>query len=359
MTFLIAAAGTGGHVFPGLAVGEALVDSGIPKNEVLFVGGDRLEATVYPEAGFPFLETVLRGLNRSASLDTLTLPMVVWKARTAILEEIRRRGTRVALGMGGYVTVPTGMSSSRAGIPFMVAEQNAGAGLANRIASRWASRRFVSFPNTKGLDTGEWVGNPVRRSLAVFDRDGLRSEALSRYSLKLDLPVLGVFGGSLGAGAINEGVASMAKDWSDDPLQVVHLTGRSHLDEMAGRSGSDAISWQRIGFEDRMDLFYAAADLVVSRSGGGVAELTATASPSILVPGDFGSSGHQAANAAFLEESGAAVVIEQTELERLGSVVRETILDPTRLKTMRKAAAGVSRPDAADKIASAMREAAS
>ena len=359
MTFLIAAAGTGGHVYPGLAVGEALVDSGVRKDEVLFVGGDRLEATVYPEAGFPFLQTGLRGLSRSPSLETLTLPAVIWKARSTILEEIRRRGTRVALGLGGYVTVPTGMSCSRAGIPLMLAEQNAGAGLANRVASRWAQRTFVSFPNTMGLGTGEWVGNPVRKPLASFDRETLRAEAHARYSLDSSFPVLAVFGGSLGAGAINEAVASMAQSWAGSTFQIVHLTGRRHIDDLADLEASDHLTWRRIGFEDRMDLFYAAADLVVARSGGGVAELTATGSPSILIPGDFGSSGHQEANAAFLETSGAALVLSQADVGSLGSVVGDTLFDSSSLMKMREAALAISRPRAADTIASAMREAIS
>lgn len=357
MTYAIAAAGTGGHVYPGLAVGEALVDAGVPKEQILFVGGDRLEASVYPESGFPFLGTVLKGLNRSKPWQAVSLPGVVRKARNTIAAEFNKRSTRVVLGMGGYVTVPSGMAAKRSGSVLMLAEQNADAGLANRVAARWASRTFVSFPDTRGLEDGEWAGNPVRRDLAAFDREALQSEAHGRYSLDPNRPTLGVFGGSLGAGVINEAVSSLVAEWSG-PLQVVHLGGASHVEALMGLNSAASVVWRRIGFEDRMDLFYAASDLVVARSGGGVAELTATGTPAVLVPGEFGSAGHQHANAKFLVEAGAACLVSQDQIDDLQVVVRETLFDPAALKAMSLAAKRISRPKAASTIAHAMLEAA-
>ena len=171
MTFLIAAAGTGGHVFPGLAVGEALLARGIPKESILYVGGDRLEKTVYPDAGFPFLQVEVRGLQRSMTMRNLSLPRVVWRARDAINAAIEERGVKVVLGMGGYVTIPAALATRSSESVLIVAEQNAGGGLANRIASRWATRIFTSFPDTEGLKRGEWVGNPVRQALSSLDRE--------------------------------------------------------------------------------------------------------------------------------------------------------------------------------------------
>lgn len=358
MSFLIAAAGTGGHVFPGLAVGEALMDLGVPKDEILYVGGDRMEADVYPRAGFPFLQVEMRGLRRSASTRNLALPRLVWRAREAIAQGMAERRARVALGMGGYVTIPTGLAARKSDVPLMVAEQNAGAGLANRVVSRWAVRSFASFPNTPGLSRGEWVGNPVRRALSDFDRAVLRPHALERYSLVPGHPVLGVFGGSLGAAAINEAVAGMCAHWDGPSLQVVHIVGPSHLDALLRQPASPAVTWLRLGFEERMDLFYAVSDLVVARAGGGVAELTATGTPSILVPGEFGSHGHQTANAAYLTDAGAAVVLAETELARLPQVVATTLLDPQGLREMGELSRQIGRPHAAQVIAQAMIEAA-
>jgi UDP-N-acetylglucosamine--N-acetylmuramyl-(pentapeptide) pyrophosphoryl-undecaprenol N-acetylglucosamine transferase len=354
MTFLIAAAGTGGHVFPGLAVGEALVEMGVARDDVIFVGGDRIEATVYPAAGFPFLGLELRGLQRSMTTRNLGLPRVMWRARDLVVTTIRQRRVKTALGMGGYVTVPTAMAARKCGISLLVAEQNAGAGLANRVASRWAKRTFTSFPGTHGLETGEWVGNPVRRALAVFDRAVLRDEGLSRYRLDPATPVLGIFGGSLGAGALNTAASDLSANWGGPPLQILHLTGTGNLP--VGGSPTDAVVWRQIEFEDRMDLFYAATDLVVARSGGGVAELTATGTPSILVPGDFGSSGHQAANAEFLRTAGAAVVLSQDRIGELSDHVRGLIFDPERLASIAQAARQISKPEAAMTIAAAMLE---
>ena len=125
MTFLIAAAGTGGHVFPGLAVGEALVDRGVVRSDVLYVGGNRLEATVCPAEGFPFLEVDIRGLRRSLTPSNLGLPVVVRRASKAISGAIDDRQIRAVLGLGGYVTIPTGMAARRSRVPLFLAEQNA------------------------------------------------------------------------------------------------------------------------------------------------------------------------------------------------------------------------------------------
>ena len=359
MTFLISAAGTGGHVYPGLAVGEALVAKGVDRDDVQYVGGERLEARVYPDAGFPFFQTEFRGLKREFTWDTVTLPAVVFRARAKIVSLLEERGTKVVLGMGGYVTLPTAMAAAKRGVALMLAEQNAEAGLANRVAARWASRQFVSFPDTKGLPAGEWVGNPVRREFAVFERSRLRPEARGRYGLTEDGPVLGVFGGSLGALAINEAVRELATTWSGSPLQIVHLTGDSHVDTYTAETPAAAVTWMRLGFEDRMDLFFAGVDLVVARAGGGVAEVTATATPAILMPGEFGSAGHQHSNARFLEQAGAAAIVDQADVDGLRRAVEARLFDEPTLTAMRESAGRIAKPDAADDIADAMIEAAS
>ncbi|HUG07740.1 MAG TPA: UDP-N-acetylglucosamine--N-acetylmuramyl-(pentapeptide) pyrophosphoryl-undecaprenol N-acetylglucosamine transferase [Acidimicrobiia bacterium] len=357
MTFLIAAAGTGGHVFPGLSVGEALVDLGVSRDQIVYVGGDRLEATVYPGEGFRFLQVELAGLKRSLTLANARIPGVVLRARKRISEEIGAIGIDVVLGMGGYVTIPAALAARKRRIPFFNAEQNAEAGLANRVAARLAEETFVAFPDTGGLPDGSWVGNPVRRVFWEFDRPVLRPAALDRYDLDPDLPVVGVFGGSLGAGAINEAIAATLAVWGGPRIQVLHLTGSDHLEAMSERPASPDVTWRRIGFEKRMDAFFAVSDLVVSRAGGAVAELTATASPSVLIPGRFGSGGHQVGNARFLEGAGAAVVVEEDDLERLGAVIVDLVSDSHRRLAMQAATRAIAKPDAARTIARVMIEA--
>ncbi|HZD22097.1 MAG TPA: glycosyltransferase, partial [Acidimicrobiia bacterium] len=243
MTFLIAAAGTGGHVFPGLAVGQALLSLGVNNDEIIFVGGDRLEATVYPDAGFRFVGLELAGLKRSFTVANLRIPWVVMRARQTIATEIEESNVRAVLGMGGYVTIPAGLAARSHRVPMFCAEQNAEAGLANRIAARWARQTFVSFPDTVGLPSGIWVGNPVREPFWGFDRSGLRKEALSHFDLDDDRPVVGVFGGSLGARTINQAVAEMVVGWTGDAVAVVHLTGKSHLEEMSQLTAVEDVTW--------------------------------------------------------------------------------------------------------------------
>lgn len=358
MSFVIAAAGTGGHVYPGLAVGEALLAAGVARDEVLFVGGDRVEARIVPDHGFPFIGVELRGLKRNLSTDNLTLPAVVLRARRRLIEVIGKRGVRSILGMGGYVTIPAALAARATSTPLFVAEQNAVAGLANKIASRWARRVFVSFPRTSGLPDGEWVGNPVRHAIAAFDRRDLRTEALEHYGLVEHRPVLGVFGGSLGAQAVNDAVAALATGWDGEPIQIVHLVGEAHEERYAAMTAAPGVVWARRGFESRMELFFAGCDLVVARAGGSVAEIVATATPSILIPGAFGSAGHQAANAGYMEREGAAVVLDQSRIDELAPVVAGLLFDDVRLARMAEECGRLARPEAAKVVADAMIESA-
>ena len=358
MTFLIAAAGTGGHVFPGLSVGEALVDRGVPRHDVLYVGGSRLEATIYPEEGFPFLGVEIRGLQRSLAPKNLTLPLVVRRARGEIASAMSERKVRASLGVGGYITIPTGLAARRLHTPFFNSEQNAHAGLANRVAARWARRTFGAFPFTVGLPDAEWVGNPVREAFWHFDRSALRPGALGRFGLRADRPSLGVVGGSLGAGVINQAVMRLVADWEGPEIQVLHITGRRFIEEISLLEPGPGVTWVRTGFETSMESFYAVSDLVLARAGGAVAELTATGTPSVLVPGEFGSGGHQIENARFLTESGASVTVPEPDLSRLGEVIAATLLRPETLLTMREKAHRLAKPHAAHVIADAMIEAA-
>lgn len=355
MTFAIAAAGTAGHVYPGLAVAEALVSQGVPSEDVLFIGGDRMEAAAVPAAGYRLLSVPLQGLLREAKVRNLAIPVKLTGAVRQIRRALSERRVRVLLATGGYVTPPAGWAARSRRIPFFLSEQNAVAGLANRIMERWATRSFSSFPRTSGLSRAEWVGNPIRAGIAEMDRAARREEALRHYRLAEGIPVVGVMGGSLGAAAVNRSVGQMLENWGADPVQAVHLSGPDHCRQMSRRASLSPLRWRVVGFEDRMDLFYSACDLVVARAGGGVAELIAAGLPSVLIPGEFGSGGHQAANAAALEEAGAAAVLKEEDLDRLGKVVEDILSDRKRRRRMAEAARAMARPDAASKIAEEMR----
>jgi UDP-N-acetylglucosamine--N-acetylmuramyl-(pentapeptide) pyrophosphoryl-undecaprenol N-acetylglucosamine transferase len=177
---------------------------------------------------------------------------------------------------------------------------------------------------------------------------------MAHYDLDPSWPVLGAVGGSLGAGVINEAIQSLARTWEGPAIQVLHLTGEGNAPAEPGRSR--VVAWVQKPFEADMALFYAASDLVVARAGGGVAELTVTATPAVLIPGEFGSSGHQAANAGFLETAGAAEVLLQEQIDQLPRLVAELISSPARLEAMRSGAKRIAKPEAAATIADAMLE---
>ncbi len=354
MTYAIAAAGTGGHVFPALAIAEGLERQGVLKSEIVFFGGDRFEAEAVPSAGYDFVRVDLRGLKRSLAPANLGIPRVVYRTSTTIRDELVRRDVRAMIATGGYVTVPAGWAARRADVPFFIQEQNADAGLANRIMSRTAKMAFTSFPTTEGLLGGVYTGNPLRSPFVTFDRQELKADALARYGLAPTVPVLGVVGGSLGAGALNEAVQTLVADWDGPPLQIVHLTGAIHAEAVAAMANPRKVPWKVVAFESSMELFFAASDLLLARAGGMVAEITATGTPAILVPGEFGSSGHQLATARFVEGAGGAVVIEQANINRVPAQVAGMIGDAQLLKDMAAKSRALGRPSAADDISREM-----
>ncbi|NND84436.1 MAG: UDP-N-acetylglucosamine--N-acetylmuramyl-(pentapeptide) pyrophosphoryl-undecaprenol N-acetylglucosamine transferase, partial [Acidimicrobiia bacterium] len=304
-TVALAAGGTGGHVLPALSVAEALEG----RTELVFLGGDRFEATAVPAAGLELVSAPVRGLQRSLTPRNLGIPRSVWRAARIFQDALVRRGAGALLATGGYVAVPAGIAARRLGLPIFLHEQNAHAGLANRFMGRWAEATFTSFPHTEGAVRPKYVGNPIRGAIARLDRAALRPAALARYGLEEGRVTVGVVGGSLGARPINEAMLDAA------PLlagaQVLHVTGRRFEGEVRPRTTGLGVPWTVVGFEDEMEWFFAAVDLVVSRASGMVAELTATGTPSILVPGSFGSKGHQAASGTHLSSEGAAVVVEE------------------------------------------------
>jgi UDP-N-acetylglucosamine--N-acetylmuramyl-(pentapeptide) pyrophosphoryl-undecaprenol N-acetylglucosamine transferase len=357
MKVVIAAAGTAGHVYPALAVGEALVDAGLDRSDVAFFGGDRIESTVVPDAGFPFLGFRLARLRRSLSVSNLGIPFVVAATVREMRREVERLDPQAVLGMGGYVTVPAALAARRARRPFVVHEQNAAPGLAARFAARFADRVLLGLPDPAGrLRGAEVVGNPLGDVFAGFDRARLRPEALARYGAAADLPVLGVVGGSLGAGVLNGLVADLVASWQGPAITIVHLTGPEWEESVAEQAERSPLPWRCRGYEDRMDLFYAAADLVVCRAGAmTVSELAATGTPAILVPLERVGQG---ANAAALTDAGAGIVVSQREVGRVVGEAARLLGDPAERAGMAGAAARLALPGAAASIAATVVEVA-
>ena len=355
MTFAFAAAGTGGHIHPALAVARSLVSAGVDTDDIVFFGGDRLEIRVVPDAGFEFVQLDVRGLKRSLTVDNLTIPTMVRRAAADVASTLRERPSGVLTVFGGYVSVPAAMGARKVAMPFVVHEQNAVPGVANRYVARRAKRTFVAFaPALNRLKHANVVGNPLDRAFEDFDRAQIRSRALRRYGLDPDRPVVGVFDGSLGAQALNEATVALASA-EGRSFSILHLTGTDHHAHLA-RQAEDVPHWATEAFEEEMTLFYAASDLVLSRSGAlTVSELAATGTPSVVVPLPAGK-GYQAMNAHDLERAGGTVIVDQDRIGEVPDILTRLIANPDQLAAMRDGARSVAKPDAARRVASALRE---
>ncbi|MGI9016367.1 MAG: undecaprenyldiphospho-muramoylpentapeptide beta-N-acetylglucosaminyltransferase [Euzebya sp.] len=380
-TVLIAAGGTGGHVFPGLATAAALRRVH-PDLAVEFVGtAERLEATLVPKVGFTLHTVPAIQLARGFSPSTLKLPFVLASAVRRVVALIREREVVAAVGFGGYTSVPLALAARLTRTPLVVHEQNAIAGLANRLAARAATAVAVSYEEAMGSFGGTptvLTGNPVRPDLlpepARADdlsgaqiREVLRPQGLDTFGLDRDRRTLLVFGGSQGAQRINEATAASATLWADPGgIQILHATGARSHDESRiawlgqgidpdGRAQSEGLKVVCTEFIDRMDLAYAAADVVVCRAGASsIAELTALAVPSILVPYPHATADHQTANAMALQRVGGAVVIADENLDAgtLVGAAQPLLRDRMAYAAMQTRAAEFGRPEAAVDLAS-------
>lgn len=377
-TVLLAGGGTGGHVFPSLAVAEA-VRAARPDLAVEFVGTARgLESRLVPEAGWTLHTVDALPLARRLSPATMRLPVVVARAARDVGHLIRSRGVVAACVLGGYVSVPLAVAARRAGIPLVVHEQNAVPGLANRLAARWAAAVAVSFPGSASHFGAPGriralrrrrphprvvvTGNPVRPGLADVDRAALRPQAMAAFGLCPDRETLLVFGGSQGARRVNEAVVASAGLWAaPDDLQILHAAGRRDHATVAAAweaaladRGPKAPLVRCHDFLARMDLAYACADIAVCRAGAStIAELTVLGLPSVLVPYPHATAGHQDANARALAAAGGAIAVADADLEAetLVTACEPLLLHAERRAQVAAAAKAFGRPDAATRVA--------
>ena len=352
MNIVMAGGGTTGHIAPLIATAEALRRLA-PDSVISCVGTPAgLENSVIPAAGWP-LELVdpvpwPRRINR----DLVTLPWRLTKAVGQARAILRRTKADVVVGFGGYAALPVSLAARRAKIPVVVHEANAVPGLANRIAARFAVTTCVTFANT-GLRHQVVTGLPVRAMIADLDRAALRASARAQYGFAADTPVLLVSGGSQGAQALNNVVMAALPGLDAAGVSVLHLTGAKNAAGLPEPGPLTTIVYRRLSYADRMDLVYAAADLMLGRAGAGtVTETAMIGLPAIFVPLPHGN-GEQAKNAAGLVAAGAGQLIDQASLsaERLVATVTELVATPGRLEQMGRIAAQLMPRDAAERVA--------
>ncbi|WP_144112218.1 undecaprenyldiphospho-muramoylpentapeptide beta-N-acetylglucosaminyltransferase [Paraburkholderia sp. BCC1886] len=350
-TLMVMAGGTGGHVFPGLAVAHLMQAWGW---KVVWLGNPAgMEATLVPKHGIPMEYVRFGGLRGKGMKTKLMLPLNLLRACTQSLAVLRRVKPDVVLGMGGYITFPAGLMTALSGRPLVLHEQNSIAGLANKVLAKIAKRVLVAFPNA--LPHAEWTGNPIRaelaRAIAPKARYAQRSGALN---------VL-VVGGSLGAAALNDVVPrAVAMLAPNERPRIVHQAGAKHIDALrenyakAGlAAGTDAnAAVELVPFIDDMTSAYANADLVICRSGAmTVSEISAVGVAALFVPFPYAVDDHQTTNAAFLADHGAALVVQQRDLSAdmlagwLRGQTRETLAE------MAERSRSLAKPDATEQVA--------
>jgi len=359
MRFVVAAGGTAGHVYPGLARARALADEG---HEVSFVGTkDHLEARLVPASGFGFHAVRARPFVRKVSLAAARAPFVALRT----VGECRPlvRGADAVVGMGGYVSVPVVLAARRERVPIVLHEQNAVPGLANRLLSRLAGAVALSFgdaarffPKAASLTV---TGNPVRDAILRVpeDRQILAKEGREELELEDGRRTVVVFGGSQGALHVDRAAIGASRLMATRrDLQMVIITGPAHLEAIARAApAADAPLRVRLfDYLERMDLAYACADLVVARAGATtVAEISVCGLPALLVPYPYATARHQEANARALQRSGGASIMldEQLSAESLAGRIEGLMDHQERLAAMAERSRAFGRPDAADRLA--------
>ncbi|TWP51949.1 undecaprenyldiphospho-muramoylpentapeptide beta-N-acetylglucosaminyltransferase [Lentzea tibetensis] len=358
LSVVIAAGGTGGHIYPGLALAEAIKESA-PDARITFVGTTRgLEGKLVPSAGFP-LRTV--DMVPLTVRHGLRFPVALGVASAQCGKVLREERAQVAVGMGGYSSAPLLVAARLAGVPSVIHDSNAVPGRANRFSARLTDNVALAFPEAadhlpSSVDC-RTVGMPLAATLSGFDRAALRPAARASLGLAEDTVLVLVNGGSLGATRLNLAAAELAGRWrSRADVRIVIKAGREGADELNRRISSAGASdvAHAVTYIDRMDTMYAAADLTVCRAGAAtVAELGQVGLPSVLVPYPHAPHDHQTRNAQALVNAGAAVLLTdaETSAARLESVVGELIADRSRRAAMSAAALRTSRPDAARSLA--------
>lgn len=350
---IISGGGTGGHIFPAIAIANALRkrDEFI---EILFVGAlGKMEMEKVPKAGYHIEGLPIAGMQRSFSLKNLTLPFKVIESLMKARNILKKYMPDAVIGVGGYASGPVLFAATMLGIPCLIQEQNSYAGITNRILSKRVNKVCVAysgmeqfFPAAKMVVTG----NPVRKD--IVDVESKRAEALQFFELSSDRKTLLILGGSLGARTINESIRIDLKKLFDQNIQLIWQTGKGYYrqNEAAAQPFLERIKVYE--FIDRMDLAYAAADVVISRAGAlSIAELCVAGKPCILVPSPNVAEDHQTKNALALAQRNAALILEDNNAkEKLVDTVLNLFADVTLQQKLKMNILQLARPNADDDI---------
>jgi UDP-N-acetylglucosamine--N-acetylmuramyl-(pentapeptide) pyrophosphoryl-undecaprenol N-acetylglucosamine transferase len=348
---MISGGGTGGHIFPAVAVAEEW-KAQFPQSEILFVGAQgKMEMQKVPEAGFNIVGLPIRGLQRSLSLKNLLLPFYIIRSVVQSFQLLSSFKPDAVAGFGGYASAPLLFSAAVKGIPIIIQEQNSYAGLANKVLSKWAKKICVAyedmqqfFPKDKLIHTG----NPIRLNV-LKSLQASPASVKNTWGLKDEKKTLLVIGGSLGATTINKSIEACLPMLKEMDVQVIWQTGNRDAERLASFTNE---SVKVTAFIKEMDKAYGAADYIVSRAGAiAVSELAIVGKPVILIPSPNVTEDHQTKNAMALVKKEAALLVKDAEaIAQLGNVLSDLIKDKGKSDNMARNISALAKPNAAKDI---------
>ncbi|GAB2605464.1 undecaprenyldiphospho-muramoylpentapeptide beta-N-acetylglucosaminyltransferase [Spirosoma areae] len=360
MKVIISGGGTGGHIYPAIAIANELkaID---PTTEILFVGAEgKMEMEKVPRAGYTIVGLPVVGIKRELSLANLGFPLKLGRSLLRARQIVRDFQPDAAVGVGGYASGPLLLAASLKGIPTLIQEQNSYAGLTNKVLARWAKRICVAYPGMDAFFPAEKLkltGNPVRSDIQFA---GEQVEAGRQFfGLEVARPTLLIIGGSQGARTINESMEAGLPRFIDAGVQVIWQTGPAFIER--ARTAVAAVGSRLLNAYDfiyEMDKAYAVADVVVSRAGAlSVSELCLVGRPAILVPFPAAAEDHQTKNAMSLVENGAALLVnDRTAREELITAALDLLSNPVQQQQLSRQIKTLARPNAARDIADEVRK---
>lgn len=351
---MISGGGTGGHIFPAIAIANALKRKN-PAIEILFVGAEgRMEMEKIPNAGYNIVGLPIAGLQRKLSAKNFLLPFKIVRSMLKANGIISRFKPHVTVGVGGYASGPVVFLSSLRGMPTLIQEQNSYAGITNKILGKRAKKICVAYENMERFFSEKKIivtGNPVRKDLKEMKIS--RDEALSFFGLKNNLKTILVIGGSLGSRTLNESVKQNLKEIKHQEIQLIWQTGKNYFEgcKLPASDYKDRI--KVFDFIQRMDCAYAAADVVISRAGAlSISELCVVKKPSVLVPSPNVTEDHQTKNAMALVNKNAAILVKDEDAkEKLIDATINLLNDEIKMQTMKQNLSSLAKPNADDEIA--------
>ncbi|MCB2377843.1 undecaprenyldiphospho-muramoylpentapeptide beta-N-acetylglucosaminyltransferase [Hymenobacter sp. BT635] len=352
LRIIISGGGTGGHIFPAVAIANELRQRH-PDAEILFVGANgRMEMTRVPEAGYQIVGLDIAGLQRRLTPQNLLFPVKVFRSVRKAGKLLQDFKPDAVVGVGGYASAPVLLAATSRNIPALIQEQNSYAGLVNKLLSRRVDRICVAYDGMEKFfpaDKLVLTGNPVRTEIS----SGSRAEALQFFGLSPEKKTLLVIGGSLGARTLNEATAAALGRLQEAGIQLLWQTGKLYYPTAAGQAAPFAADkLQALEFVQRMDLAYAAADVVVSRAGAlSVSELCLTGKPSVLVPSPNVAEDHQTKNAMALVNKDAALLVADAEAAaKLYDTALSLLHDPARQLQLSRNVSQLAYPHATETI---------